>query len=309
MLRHSTLIPFSGRKRNLINQTEKNMRSYPLKGIQMLVGTDGKLTVKINPSYEGLAETEEMLRETTNSGKRKLLALEFCWLPTAVVEAYNSAPTETARRNILVGRVYGNCRLNCKGCYTKKDDLLQGHDLVHPNRMMSLIEESVRKLGTKSVKYLGPSEFFRDKDIFTYLDQFEKLGVILGIFVKDPMFGDDTEVESLFGSQGIHTSEELIEKLASYRCLRILYNFRSFDHSITNDLVRGGYTGKEDYSGDYKTVQNRALRLFYRHFAEKEFAEGRAARLVIVNAPITEQTIGEAYDIFSYFVDRGLTVI
>lgn len=285
------------------------MKSYPLKGIPTLVGPDGRLTVRINPSYEGLTETEEMLRGTTASGQRKLLSLEFCWLPADVVEAYNSAPTEATRRQVLVGKVYGNCKLNCKGCYTKKDDLFQGHDLIHPDKVMGLIEESVQELGTKSVKYLGPSEFFRDKDVFTYLDQFEKLGVILGVFVKDPMFGDDAETEVLFGDQGIHTAEDLIEKLASYRCLRILYNFRSFDNTITNDLVRGGYTGKEDYSGDYKTVQNRALQLFYQHFAEKEFAEGRTARLVIVNAPITEETIGEAYDIFSYFVDRGLTVI
>jgi hypothetical protein len=285
------------------------MKSYPLDGFPTLVGPDDRLTVKVNPSYEGLTPTETLLRETAASGLRKLLSLEFCWLPADVVEAYNSAETKEKRKEVLVGKVYGNCRLNCKGCYAKQDNLFQGHDLVHPDRIMDLIEESVRELGTKSVKYLGPSEFFRDRDIFRYLDRFEKMDIVLGIFVKDPMFGDDKEVETLFGSQGIHTSEELIEKLASYRCLRILFNFRSFDDAITNDLVRGGYAGKEDYSGDYKTVQNRAVGLLYEYFARREFTEGRPARLVIMNLPLTPGTIGEAMEIFHYFTDQGLTVL
>jgi hypothetical protein len=279
------------------------MKTYPLQYVPTLVGPDGRLKVRVNPSLEGITVTEDDLH-----GKN-LLSLEFCWLPANVVEAYNGAATEQERRKVLVDKVYGNCRLNCKGCYAKQDDLFHGHDLVHPDRIMDLIEESVRELGTKSVKYLGPSEFFRDRDVFRYLDRFEKMDIVLGIFVKDPMFGDDKEVETLFGGQGIHTSEELIKKLASYRCLRILFNFRSFDDAITNDLVRGGYAGKEDYSGDYKTVQNRAVGLLYEYFARREFDLGLPARLLILNAPVTPETVGEASEIFRYFTDRGLPVV
>ncbi|MEI7621205.1 MAG: hypothetical protein WCJ51_01570 [Candidatus Moraniibacteriota bacterium] len=285
------------------------MESYPLESVPTLFGVDEKLTVKINPSLEGLDVTEKMLRETTTYELRKLLSLEFCWLPAEVVEAYNGAKTEEAHKQVLIEKVYGNCKLNCKGCFAKQDDLFKGHDLVHPDKIMDLIEESVRELGTKTVKYLGPTEFFRDKDVFKYLDRFEKMGIILGVFAKDPMFGNDAEVEALFSDQGIHTAEELIVKLASYQCLRIIFNFRSFDDQITNDLVRGGYVGKEDYAGDYKKVQNRALQLLYKYFAQAEFAKGKEARLVILNAPITPETISEAKEIFQYFTDRGLLVV
>lgn len=285
------------------------MKMYPLENVKKVVDINGKLTVKINPSLEGLTATAEMLNAKTATGMKKLLSLEFCWLPAEVVEAYNNAKTEAEKKEVLVKKVYGNCKLNCKGCYAKQDNLFNGHDLIHPETILDLIEEAVKNLGTETVKYLGPSEFFRDKEVFKYLDHFEKMGIILGVFVKDPMFGDDSQVKELFGDQGIHTAKQLVEKLAGYKCLRLLYNFRSFDEELTNNLVSGGYKGKEDYCGNYKEVQTRGLNLLYKHFAEKEFAEGKEARLVIVNAPITAETIDEAEEIFTYFVDRGLTVI
>lgn len=289
------------------------MKSYPLENVPSLFAyttdTFGSIRVKINPSLEGIMATEKMLNEKTKSGCKKLLSLEFNWLPAEVVKSYNSAPTDTERKNVLVSKVYGNCKLNCKGCYVKQDNLFKNNNLVEPESILSLIEEAVSTLETKTVKYLGPSEFFRDKDVFKYLDRFQKMDVILGIFVKDPMFGDDTEVEKLFGDQGLHGSEELIIKLASYANLRILFNFRSFDEEKTNDLVRGGYQGKEDYSGNYKFVQTRSLQLFYKYFVAKELEQGKESRLVIINTPIISETIDEAYEIFTYFVDRGVTVL
>ncbi|MCX6795552.1 MAG: radical SAM protein, partial [Candidatus Falkowbacteria bacterium] len=206
-------------------------------------------------------------------------------------------------------RVYSNCRLNCKGCYVKQDDLFKDHNLIHPDMIMDMIEEAVTRLGTKTIKYLGPSEFFRDPDIFKYLDRFAKLDVILGVFVKDPMFGDDNEVEELFGRIGIHSSEQLIKKLATYRNLRILFNFRSFDDEKTNDLVRGGYVGKADYQGNYKLVQTRALQLLYQYFTKAEIEKGRESRLIIINTPIISETIAEAFEIYTYFFDRGIPVL
>jgi len=283
------------------------MKKYPLNGTRTLfsdsTSTFASIGVKINPSLEGLTATEEML------SSKQLLSLEFNWLPSEVVMTYNSARNAAAKKEVLVEKVYGNCKLNCKGCYVKQDDLFKDHDLVHPDQIMDLIEESVAKLGTKTVKYLGPSEFFRDKNIFKYLDRFQKMDIILNIFVKDPLFGDDNEVEKLFGNQGLHTAEEFIQKLATYHSLRLLFNFRSFDEAKTNDLVRGGYQGKENYVGNYKEVQTRSLQLLYKYFALAEINSGRAARLVIVNTPITADTIDEAYEIFTYFVDRGVTVI
>jgi hypothetical protein len=285
----------------------KKMKSYPL-NVKRVVNKNGKLTVKINPSVEGLTATTEMLTEKTENGLKKLLSLEFCWLPTEVVEAYNNAKNIKEQKEILVKKVYGNCKLNCKGCFAKQPDLFKGHSLVSPEKILDLIEESVKNLGTKAVKYLGPSEFFRDVNVFRYLDRFQSMGVILGIFVKDPMFGSDKEVEILFGNQGIHTSEELIKKLASYKNLRILFNFRSFEEEKTNNLVRGGYEGKEDFGGNYKEVQTKALQLLYKHFAKAEFAKDKESRLMIMNLPITEETIDEALEIYIYFTDRGLPV-
>ncbi|MFZ2193805.1 MAG: radical SAM protein [Candidatus Moraniibacteriota bacterium] len=282
---------------------------YPLKNSASVVGKNGKLTVKINPSLEGLTVTPEMLAEKTEDGLKKLLSLEFCWLPSDVVETYNKAQTVEKQKEILIDKVWGNCKLNCKGCFAKQPDIFKGHPLVTPEVILDLIEESVNNLGTKTVKYLGPSEFFRDKDVFKHLDRFKAMGVICGIFVKDPMFGSDKEVETLFGEQGIHTADELVKKLASYENLRILFNFRSFEEEKTNYLVSGGYDGKEDYVGNYKEVQTKALQLLYKYFAEEEFKKDKEARLSIINAPITPETVDEAIEIFKYFTDKGLSVV
>lgn len=286
------------------------MKVYPLKNIGSLFSNDREtftnINVKVNSSLEGVSFTENLLAEKSACGKRKLLSLEFCWLPAEIVEAYNSAKTEEKKYAVLVGKVYSNCRLNCKGCFAKSPDVFKGHPLVKPEKILDLIEEAVQKLGTKTVKYLGPTEFFRDPDVFRWLDRLDKMGVTIGIFVKDPLFGDDDEVERLFGDQGIHTSEALVQKLASYQRLRILFNFRSFDEFLTNDLVSGGFAGKENYSGNYKVVQTHALQIFYEYFAKREIEAGREARLVIINAPLIEETVDEAFVIFKYFLDRGV---
>lgn len=288
------------------------MKIYPLESVKPLFTkknqTFADLGIKINNSLEGLTPTPELLNEKTKDGLKKLISLEFNWLPASVVEPYNSVKTEKERKKILVNKVYGNCKLNCKGCYAKQDSLYKGKRLVHPEVILDLIEEAVDWLDTKTLKYLGPTEFFRDKNIFRYLDRFEKMGIILNVFAKDPMFGDDQEVEELFGDQGLKTSEELIKKLASYKNLRILFHFASFDEEKTNYLIKDGYKGKKNYTGNYKKVQTRAIQLLYKYFVEKEIKKGKESRLVILNSMITPETVDEAFEIFKYFTDRGMLV-
>lgn len=288
------------------------MKIYPLPNVKPVFSSKNQtfqdLGIRINPVLEG-TRTEDILQEKTATGEKSLISLEFNWLPNPVVKAYNNAKTEAEKKKILVERVYSNCILNCKGCYVKKDSLFQDRSLLYPEQVLTLIEEAVRNLGTRVLKYLGPSEFFRDKDVFDYLDRLKKLDVVLNIFAKDPMFGDDNEVAKLFSHLGLYTSEELVKSLAEkYPNLRILYNFRSFDKEITNDLVRDGYPTKKNYPGNYKAVQTRSVQLLYKYFVQNEIRNRKEPRLVILNTPITEETTGEAFEIFQYFIDRGMLV-
>ncbi|MBU1167504.1 radical SAM protein [Patescibacteria group bacterium] len=288
------------------------MKTYPLTGVSPLFEherqTFQEIGVKINPILEGVTIDDNFLAPLP-SGLKPLRSLEFCWLPTQIVEEYNQARDEAQQRELLEKKVYANCPLNCKGCFVKRDSLLLGQKLLHPEVIMRLIKEAVEKLGTKTIKYLGPTEFFRDPQAFEWLDRFQALDLIVGIFIKDPMFGDDAEVAVQFDHLGITSSEELIQKLASYPRLRLLFNFRSFDDQIQNNLVNGGDSRKIDYPKNYKTVQNRALKLLYKHLAKPELEQGRAARLVIINAPVVKSTINEALEIFKYFTDRGVPVL
>lgn len=288
------------------------MKVYPLSHVDPLFSSDTQtfrdIGVQMNASLEGIAVAPEELTQVLPNGLlRPLLSLEFNWLPAELVCAYNAAPSEE-RETLLVQKLWGNCRLNCKGCYVKQPNLYQGRDLLYPEQIFALIEEAVQNLGTRTLKYLGPTEFLRDKELFAHLDRFAQLGIFLNIFAKDPMLGDDCEVEQFFGSQGLHTAEQFVERLACYTNLRILYNFRSFDDWVTNHLVRGGFAGKTDYTGDYKRVQTRALQLLHKYFVQAEIGRGRPGRLMLINTPITHETIGEAFEIFKYFTDRGIPV-
>ena len=288
-------------------EVRKMTKNYPNLGEPIFEHKDQtfeEIGVKFNPSLEGIPPTREIVSERTDKGVKKLISLEFNWLPRRVVKAYNATKDPILKKQVLVKEVYGNCKLNCKGCYVKQDGLFENNDLLFPDQIMDIIEEAVNKLGTRTIKYLGPSEFFRDKDVFEYLDRFDKMGVILNVFIKDPMFGDDKEVEEMFGDTGIKTSEQFVERLAKYKNLRLLYNFRSFDEELTNDLVRGGYKGKKDYDGNYKKVQNRSLQLIYKHFVKQEIEKGKEGRLVIINTPIVAETMDEAFEIFKYFIDK-----
>lgn len=285
---------------------------YPLPNVKILFKkrnqTFADLEIKINPCLEGIDFTQKMLNEKTKQGVKKLLSLEFNWLPEYVVKEYNSVVGEINKKKILVGKVYGNCKLNCKGCYVKKDDLFKGKNLVEPEKIIDLIEESVENLGTKTIKYLGPSEFFRDKNVFEYLKRLDDLNIVINIFAKDPMFGDNQEAKEMFGHLGIETAEDFIKEIAKFKNLRILYNFKSFDEKITNDSIRGGYIGKEDYNKNYKKIQTKSLQLLYKYFVKPELENNHPARVIILNTPIVEETINEAFEIFKYFTDRGIPV-
>ena len=288
------------------------MKIYPLESVKPLFADTNQtfqdIGVKINPCVEGINITPELVNEKTKDGLKKLVSLEFNWLPADVVNLFNMAENETDRRNVLINKIYGNCKLNCKGCYVKQDSLYKGKKLLHPDQIMNLIQEAVDNLGTITLKYLGPTEFFRDKDVFKYLDRFQKMGILLNIFVKDPMFGSDQEVENLFGDQGLHTAEQLVKKLASYENLRILFGFTSFDDERTNYLVKDGYQGKKNYTGNYKKVQTRAIQLLYKYLVKAEIKKGKAGRLMILNTMIRPDTVCEALEIFRYFNDRGVPV-
>ncbi|OGY88360.1 MAG: hypothetical protein A2458_02760 [Candidatus Kerfeldbacteria bacterium RIFOXYC2_FULL_38_9] len=287
------------------------MKTYPLSNVAQFFSSDSQtfqgFGIQMNASLEGVTATSNMLTQTLPNGMRPLISLEFNWLPTVLVREYNAASSDE-REGLLVQKLWNNCKLNCRGCYVKQPNLYRGRDLLCPEQIFALIEEAVQHLGTRTLKYLGPTEFLRDTELFTHLDRFAKLGVLLNVFAKDPMLGSDEEVEQFFGEQGIHTVEQFVERLASYSNLRMLYNFRSFDKELTNHLVRGGFAGKEDYTNDYKAVQTRSLKLLHKYFVQVEIERGRPGRLMLINTPITRETVGEAFEIFRYFTDRGIPV-
>lgn len=252
------------------------MKIYPLEHIAPLERDEMRLMI---PCLEGLIPTPEQLTS------KQLLSLEFCWVPTHIADAY--------RQTGSIEELWSHCPLNCKGCFAKQPALFQGHDPLYPAQIFELIKEAVAELGTRTIKYLGPTEFFRDPEVFAHLDRFAELGVTLSIFAKDPLLGTDPE---------------FVERISQYPNLRILFNFSSFDDQLTNQLVQGGHPGVADRCPDYKSVQTRALKLLYEHFVQRDLERGRAPRLVVVNSLITPQTIGEAWEIYRYFTERGVVV-
>jgi hypothetical protein len=262
--------------------------------------------ILINRSLEGIEPEDARLEEEVN-GVRVMRSLEFDMVPKEVAVKFNDKSSLLERKETIRGLYDDICKLRCVDCYAREDALFSGqYNLLLPDEVLGNIISASRDLGTKSIKFMGPGEMLRDPELFTHLDKLRSLDLIVGLFTKDPMLGDDQEAKKAFGHIGVKSSEDLSEKLSEYENLRILFNLRSFDEIIQNGLVGGN---KKAYPLNYKKAQNRAIELLHKYMAKPEIERGKDSRLVIINAPIINATVDESLQIFTYFMDRGVPVI
>jgi len=232
---------------------------------------------------------KEKLEERLKDGTRKLLTLDVSIAPDEFVRKVNQGSLSELRKR--ANQFYGlTCPNNCPGCFEKGDvkNYLLDFDCVK-----DYIEQASR-LGLESVKFLGPGELEANPDMFRILDYFQERNIKIGIFTKGEILGDD---ELAIKYQNIN-SEELIERICSYKVTRVLIDCRTFDEVKANRLAHS-------ISRNYVQARNRAIELLVENGMN---ADLYCQRMSLQTNPVTTDNIDDVLEIFKWGTERNIAV-
>ena len=192
---------------------------------------------------------------------------------------------------------FGNvCSLNCPHCFRRdnKIDFGKGKPMSY-DETIKLIKDA-KKLGLKSVKFLGAGEPFENKRFIEFLRFLKDLDIIPLIFTKGHIIGDDNLAKIWNSDYGITNSKELIEELEKVNA-SILLGFNSFNTEKQDKMV-GGIKG-------YTLKRNRALELL----TEAGFNKSNPTRLCLAANPVTHDNYEEMFEIYKWGRVRNLYLI
>ncbi|HUT22581.1 MAG TPA: radical SAM protein [Candidatus Bipolaricaulota bacterium] len=188
------------------------------------------------------------------------------------------------------------CNLNCPHCFRKNNNVDFGKNkIIDYDNIVNIVKEG-KKLGLKSVKFLGAGEPFQEKRFLEFLRELKKLDIIPLIFTKGHVIGDDNEVKKWYSQYGISTGEELVEELKKVNA-SILLGFNSFDTEIQDKMI-GNIKG-------YTLKRNRALELL----AKAGFNKHNPTKLCLAANPITNDNYEEIFEIYKWGRIRNMYVI
>src|SRR3989338_9996464 len=134
------------------------------------------------------------------------------------------------------------CGLKCPGCFSEESVYGDSKNLMAWQESMKNIDDAIR-IGLQSIKFLGPGEMFQNPDLFDILDALKERNMPISIFTKGAELGDDELARKSYGSLGITTAKQLVERVASYDNVRILLGFNSFFSSKQNKMVGSTNSG------------------------------------------------------------------
>jgi MoaA/NifB/PqqE/SkfB family radical SAM enzyme len=192
---------------------------------------------------------------------------------------------------------FGNvCSLNCPHCFRRENkvDFGKGNPMSY-EETIQLIKDA-KKLGLKSVKFLGAGEPFENKKFIEFLRFLKKMDIIPIIFTKGLIIGDDKLVKIWNSDYGISNSKELIKELKKVNA-SILLGFNSFDIEKQDKMV-GGVKG-------YALKRNRALELL----VDAGFNKSNPTKLCLAANPVTLDNYDEIFEIYQWGRIRNLYVI
>jgi hypothetical protein len=207
------------------------------------------------------------------------------------------------------------CGLKCPGCFSEDQTYSDAAQLMTWQEVFAVIDEA-RRIGLKSLKFLGPGELFQNPDLFDILDAAEERQLPLSIFTKGAELGDDNLARQVYGKFGINTAVELVGRIARYSSVRVLLGFNSFN-PIRQDLMIGSFGASDDYKiynhafvrrgvANYTAKRNRALvSLCDAGFNNPVHGQ----RLSLIAAPVGLDQIGEIPIMYVWAARRNIPLV
>ncbi|MFH1649168.1 MAG: radical SAM protein, partial [Candidatus Woesearchaeota archaeon] len=176
---------------------------------------------------------------------------------TMDVEFLPNSTVEKARKGEIDLVQNYPCGLKCPGCFSQEDVYGDRANLMTWQEVMKVIDDA-KRIGLRSVKFLGPGELLQNPDLFDILGALDERGIPISIFTKGAELGDDTLARQIYGAQGIRSAKQLTEQLAKYEGVRLLLGFNSFS-SERQDWMVGSLRKPGDYIIRDGTFESRGV--------------------------------------------------
>ena len=224
---------------------------------------------------------------------KKLLTLDLNIPESGFASKVNNASLMDAKSTFV--RNYP-CPHRCPGWFNNAEL----HNPILTLKELWKIVDEAQELGLESVKFLGPGELIANPELFKILDEFEKRGIVVGIFTKAAIMGNDVLSRHYHGIG----SEELVCRLTAYKNTTFLVGGRSFDPAFENRFIPRNerQIGSEF---DYHEARNLAIERLCRAGMNADLFK---QRLAIICSLVTEENLGCAAEIFRWGVERNIPV-
>lgn len=189
-----------------------------------------------------------------------------------------------------------HCSLNCPHCFRRENNVDSGNNspMTYDETVQLILD--AKKLGLRSVKFLGAGEPFENKRFIEFLRFLKTQDVIPLIFTKGQVLGDNALAKKWNSDYGISTCRELAEELKRVDA-SILLGFNSFDEGRQDRMV-GGITG-------YTKKRNHALELL----VKAGLNQNNPTQLALICTPITKDNLEEIFEIYKWGKKRNLYVV
>ena len=224
---------------------------------------------------------------------KKMLTLDINIPEAGFATKVNTASLADAKK--VFAKNYP-CPHSCPGCFNNAEL----HNPILTLEEVWKIVDQAQELGLESVKFLGPGELLANPELFVILDEFARRDIVVGIFTKAAIMGNDM---LSYHYHGI-SSGELVRRLAVYPNVTFLVGGRSFDPYYENRFTPRN-TNQIKKKFDYHAARNLALE---RLCALGMNADLSKQRLAIICSPVTADNLGCVGEIYRWGAERNIPV-
>lgn len=191
---------------------------------------------------------------------------------------------------------YGNsCSLRCGHCFRRDDRFdSKGEEGFLSEEQLLVYLGQAKKLGLKSVKFLGRGEPFENPKFFGFLEKITEMGIGASVFTKGHVIGSDELAKKYNNHYGINSGKDLAERLSKMD-VSILLGFNSFDKEMQES-----YVGiDKSQIKNYVELRDKAL-INLVNAGLSEYNSEQETRLAIISAPIKPENIDEIFEIYTW---------
>ncbi|MEO8637857.1 MAG: SPASM domain-containing protein [Candidatus Taylorbacteria bacterium] len=224
---------------------------------------------------------------------KKLLTLDLNIPEAGFAQMVNSAPLGEAEKIFTLNYP---CPHKCPGCFNEAE---LHNPIMTLKEVWKVVDDAI-ELGLESVKFLGPGELLANPQLFQILDGFRDRGIVVGIFTKGAIMGNDALAHHYHGI----SSKELVKKLVSYPNVTFLVGGRSFDPHFENLFIpRNERQINEKF--DYHAARGIALERLCEAGMNADLTK---PRLAIICSPVTSQNLSCVAEIYKWGAERNIPV-